>query len=66
MDGLTEIDRLEAPLREAHAMRIDTFQAFVNWLRSPACVNHPLRATAIAYNQAVYEMQNHPIDPWKD
>jgi hypothetical protein len=55
MGKFPEIDRLEAPLREAHAMRVDTFQAFVHWLiRNPS---HPLHATAIAFNRAVYEMQ---------
>jgi len=46
-------------LREAHAMRVDTFQGFVDWLRAQP--THPLRATAVNFNRAVYEMQNAPF-----
>ena len=55
--SLTEIGRLEAPLREAHAAYpyLQTFQDFVRNIRASA--THPLHTTAVAYNQAVYELQ---------
>lgn len=55
-----EIDDLEAPLRRAHEQdnRI-TFQSFVGRLRADP--SHLLHATAVAYNRAVYEMQNRRV-----
>lgn len=75
MGEYPDIDRLEAPLREAHSRdgRGDTFQAFVKRLR--VAPDHHLHRTAVAYNREMYLMQNGlrvkcadpwEFDPWKD
>lgn len=59
---MTEIDRLEYPLRKAHAERPDiTFQVFVDAARYDTA--HPLHSMAVAYNKAVYAMQSKAYRP---
>lgn len=60
--SLAQIESLELPLREAHAVHANrnvrggTFQAFVDRVRFEP--SHPLYETAIEYNRAVYRMQS--------